>query len=46
MMCDWRAGERTYVQHVHYCYPRSLAFLILMSIVTFVTLILEIRGVV
>lgn len=34
-MCDWRAGERTFLMHLWECYPRSSRYMLVV-----VTLIL------
>lgn len=40
-MCDWRGGERTFVNHVRYCYPRTLTYLVVMVSLIFLMLVLE-----
>lgn len=44
-MCDWRrAHERTFVGHVRYCYPRTLAYLVVTTTLILLMLILETLG--
>lgn len=43
-MCNWRAGERTFMAHVRWCYPRTLAYLVVVTTLILLLTIMDLLG--
>lgn len=41
LMCDWRGGERTFLAHMRWCYPKTSLYLCVMVTLILIVTVLD-----